>query len=532
MTSASPDLAIWPAAVNAALLGTDRAPLAVTPSEGALGAASSALVQPGADAASNLLRVVAAVSAYHRCGRVPGRAHESPPVACPRDERPACTAAAAALLRRILQGEHESLLRTWLVLATRHDVRAPADTLPIVLDLARRDAALRPLIRATGGTRATWLAALNEDWVFAISGDSPEALAATWETGPAMARMEALQRLRQLDPERGRTLLESSWAQEDPAARAGFVAILAQGLSLADEPFLERALDDRRKEVRQHAAALLARLPTSALVGRMGTRARQLVTLGKSAILQKPRLGVVPPEEADASMVRDGVNPKPPPGTGVGEKAWWLAQLIGAVPPSTWSAGWSIDPEKLIRAADGHEWREPLVAGWLTATERFRDAAWARALWDNESVARIEPKWGAPPLEHVFTRAAPAEHVAAELLREIGSGETVLRGAHRVLIAILGWPNEWSDALARAVAKRLKEYAGKDHVSFTGEFGLRALLERCAHAVPVSAADAFLDGWPEQSDVWPTWASAVDSLVSVLRFRNDLHLAFNEESPA
>jgi hypothetical protein len=61
---------------------------------------------------------------------------------------------------------------------------------------------------------------------------------------------------------------------------------------------------------------------------------------------------------------------------------------------------------------------------------------------------------------------------------------------------------------------------------------MRALLDRCAHAVPASAADAFLDGWPEQSDVWSTWASAIDTLTSVLRFRLDLHLAFNEEPPA
>jgi hypothetical protein len=101
-----------------------------------------------------------------------------------------------------------------------------------------------------------------------------------------------------------------------------------------------------------------------------------------------------------------------------------------------------------------------------------------------------------------------------------------------VTVALLRWPNDWSDALARAVAKRLKTYAGSDGVSFTGEFSMRALLERCAHAVPVSAAHAFLDGWPEPSDVWPTWASAVDTLSSVLRFRIDLHLAFNEDSHA
>ena len=532
MTTPLSDLAIWSAAVNAALLGTDRAPLIAPTSDGALGHAYDTLARVDADAASNLLRVAAAASAYQRCGRTPSRTQEAPPSPCPRDERPTCTPAAAALLRRILQGEHESLLRTWLVLATRHDVRAPADTLPAVLELARQDAKLRPLIRTAGGTRATWLATLNEDWAFAISGDSPEALVSTWETGTGLARMEAFQRLRQLDPARARTLLESSWLQEDPTNRAFFVAMLAHGLSPADEPFLERALDDRRKEVRQQAAGLLGRLASSALMVRMLDRARQLVTLGKSTILQRPRIDVTPPGEADASMVRDGINPKPPAGTGVGEKAWLLAQIIGAVPPSTWSAAWSIEPDRLIRAADGHEWREPLIAGWLIATERFHDATWARALWDNEAVARIEPKWGAPPLEHVFTRAASAEVVDTELRREVSARHDALRGTHRTVIALLGLPNEWSDGLARTVAMRLKDYAGGDRVSFTGEFGMRALLERCAHAVPVSAAAAFLDGWPDQSEVWSTWAAAVDTLSSVLRFRIDLHLAFNEESHA
>jgi hypothetical protein len=189
-----------------------------------------------------------------------------------------------------------------------------------MLDLAGKDPKLRALVRAAGGTRATWLAALNEDWAFAISGENPDALATIWETGTGMARMEALQWLRQLDPGRARTLLEASWAQEDPDNRVFFLAMLALGLSLADEPFLERALDDRRKEVRQQAAGLLVRLPSSALSTRMVERARQLVTLGKSAILQRPRIDVTPPDEADASMVRDGVNPKPPAGTGSGRE--------------------------------------------------------------------------------------------------------------------------------------------------------------------------------------------------------------------
>jgi hypothetical protein len=373
---------------------------------------------------------------------------------------------------------------------------------------------------------------MNDEWSFAIAGDDPDALVATWETGTGAARVAALQQLRSLDPARARVMLEASWAQESPTDRAGFVGALAQGLSSADEPFLEQALDDRRKEVRQQASALLARLPTSALVARMTERARRLLTLGKSTVLRRPRIDVTLPETADDALVRDGVNPKPPAGTGIGERAWWLAQIVGAVPPSTWTTAWSVDASTLLRAAEGHEWREPLVAGWLTATERHRDQAWAQALWESDALARVDLKWGAPSLEVVFTTTVSPDRVDAELLGAIGASHDALRGAHRVLVALLGWPNEWSDALARAIALRVKAYAGPDRVSFVGEFGIRALLERSTRAVPISAADVFLEGWPEQADVWPTWAPAVDTLTSVLRFRKDLHLAFNEESRA
>ena len=46
--------------------------------------------------------------------------------------------------------------------------------------------------------------------------------------------------------------------------RASLLAVLAPGLSLDDEEFLETALDDRAGEVREVARQLLSRLPGSA----------------------------------------------------------------------------------------------------------------------------------------------------------------------------------------------------------------------------------------------------------------------------
>ena len=522
------DATLWPAVVNAALLGTDRAPLAVPSSDDTLGAACARV---SADSAAEppvaLLRVAAVASAYRRCGWLPARTDE-PPVVCAPEILALCPPAAAGLLQRILQGEHESLLGAWLALAARHEVRAPSDTLRELLDIGRREPRLRSLILSVGGARAVWLAALNDDWSYAAAGTTPEALVAAWETGTGAARLTALQQLRALDPGLALATLEGSWAQESATERGAFVVALLHGLSAADEPFLERALDDRRKEVRQAAAALLARLPTSALVARMTTRATELVSLGKTGLLKRVRVEVTPPATSDAALIRDGVEPKPPPG--IGERAWWLAQIVAAVPPSTWTAASSLEPGAAVRAAEGHEWHEPLVAGWLTATERHRDTAWAHAFWENEPVARIAPQWSAPPAERVFTTVVSPEHVDAELRKAIGAGREVLRANNPVLSALVEWPREWSEALARAVAHRLKEYVGYDRIQLAGEFGLRALLERSAHAVPVSAVGAFTDGWPDQSDAWPSWAPSVDALASALRFRTDLHLAFNEDS--
>src|SRR5688572_33089027 len=105
MTTPRTDLAVWGAAVNAALLGTDRAPLGVPASDGALGAACARVARDDPERAAALLRVAAAAGAYRRCGRGAARTADAVPAACPPEERPLCPPAATGLLRRMLQGE-------------------------------------------------------------------------------------------------------------------------------------------------------------------------------------------------------------------------------------------------------------------------------------------------------------------------------------------------------------------------------------------------------------------------------------------
>ena len=88
-----------------------------------------------------------------------------------------------------------------------------------------------------------------------------------------MQREAYLKSLRAQDPAKARERFETASASFDARERAAFTGCLGEGLSAADEAFLEALLEkDRSKEVRQTAASLLVRLPESGYVRRMGER--------------------------------------------------------------------------------------------------------------------------------------------------------------------------------------------------------------------------------------------------------------------
>ena len=173
------------------------------------------------------------------------------------------------------------------------------------------------------GERGRWLAAQNPEWSW-VTGTSGEG-DNVWETGDRAARLAYLRKVRETQPGRARELLISTWKVEPAEDRAAFIAVLETGLSQDDEAFLEAALDDKRKEVRRKAAALLARIPGSALVTRMTERTLPLLRFtspesGGVMKLKKSKpaaLEVTLPAECDKAMQRDGGDD--------GESAWRVA---------------------------------------------------------------------------------------------------------------------------------------------------------------------------------------------------------------
>ncbi|UUN28706.1 DUF5691 domain-containing protein [Streptomyces sp. FIT100] len=517
----------WEELVTSALLGTDRR----TP--------PADVLAPGKEAPVALLDAAALHTVRRRAGLRAAPARPLPEPA-PHDDRRALPEPARRRLTQLLADraaptgsggrrgttpDLTELLPQWLATANEHGYRAPASTLPALLDAARARTDLRPLALRFAGPRGLWLARLNADWKFALRGapggsalpaaDDAEAVRRLWEEGLFAERVALLGAVRAHDPAAALALLSATWPTERAEDRLMFLDSLRTGLADADEPFLEQALSDRSRNVRATAAELLSALPHSALAARMAARATTCV--GPDRTDGTARIAVEAPHECDAAMQRDGVVPTPP--SGRGERSWWLGQLVEAAPLSTWPerlGGRTADEIVALPVADG--WGEELQAAWCRAAVRQRDPEWSRALL------------GAPAAPPSTGPATSSLAERAKLLATLPDGEraewvAAFISAHGLseafqLLGVCAVP--WAGALGRAVVDALD--IARDGGSYPWSFsGVMGLAERCLD--PAEAAHLeLLTAIPDEAEgaspgAGGYWSEAFQRLVSTLRLR-------------
>ncbi|WP_369233775.1 DUF5691 domain-containing protein [Streptomyces sp. R21] len=515
----------WEELVTVALLGTERR----TPPRWS----------PGREAPMALLDAAAAGTLRRRAGLRPARAAARPEPAA-RDPRPALPPAAARRLsllladrpgtggggRRGAAPDLMELLPQWLALANERGYAAPPASLPALLDAARGRTDLRPAALAFAGPRALWLARLNPDWRFALHSmpgggaalpgpDETERVQQLWQEGLFAERVALLAAIRAQDPAAARELLATTWATERAEDRLMFLDSLRMRLCAEDEPFLERALADRSRNVRATAAELLSALPDSALAARMADRAGSCVAVDRTQGV--PTIVVEAPHECDARMERDGVVPKAPAGRG--ERSWWLGQLVESAPLAAWERRLGgRTPEEIVALPVTDDWQGELHAAWCRAAVRQRDSGWSRALLGVPSA----PEAGGPGAVSLAERSKLLATLGSAERAEWVAGFIATHGLSEAfqLLGVCAVP--WAGPLGRAVvdALNIARDAGSYPWSFSGVMGLA---ERCldpAEAVRLEGLTAVPDE-PENAapGAGGYWAEAFQRLVTTLRLR-------------
>ncbi|PKH42146.1 hypothetical protein SAMN05192575_107165 [Nocardioides alpinus] len=388
-----------------------------------------------------------------------GPTHDAPP-----ETREACSEAAAQLVHLLLlqppvsMATRDELVVEWLRLAEAAGQRAPFAVLPALLEFA----APRPSVaRALGGVigeRGAWLVGLNAAWSATLDADRTAPVGSgggddwtvQWSTMATAEATAAFAAGRRTSPAAARALLEAEWDTVSAKVRGEAVVALRHGISAADEPLLERALDDRAKTVREAAAGVLSLLPASDRADRMAARLRGLVRVRGTL---SRHLEVEVPDPPDDAAVRDGMTPPakgggPPPTV-------WLAQVVRGAPLSTWTeiTGRSVAATlKMVRDKD-------VLASLVEAVLDRRDAAWALACVEH----------GVPDPRLVWL--LPQEK-RTDLLVSWVARPPAGRDLGRLLVEV---PRPWPDELSRVVLGRLR-----------GEGATTSLARAAAPLLPVA----------------------------------------------
>ncbi len=438
----------WQQASAVAMVGVARKPAAIELPDGPIGPALQKI--QGQEPTAALLGSSALLTLYARAGQRPPTDDGPIPDPAPRDHRPECRPEAANRLRSMIGGPYVAMIEEWLDLLAESGCRLPDDLLVDLIDLGRRESVYRPMLQKVVSARGRWLSAQNPTAWGYLGGEAGRDPEEVWQTGAKKERLVALRELRASDPAKARHLIATTWSTEPADGRAAIVEALGEGLQPEDEPFLESALDDRAKTVRRAAAELLPRLTGSRLSARMAERARACVRWSDQGLI------VDPPKASDAAMVRDGVEPKPPVGTG--ERAWWLRQIIAAAPLSTWATTDLPTPDRLIASLRSNPWGQDLWISLSRPVVRERDGDWAEALLRNLP----GEEYGLPGLIRGLLQSMGPDRRDAMILESLRVEDRVFRPGSPTFHLLYMIQAPIGEELAREVLRHIREEIAAD----------------------------------------------------------------------
>lgn len=495
---------IWPSVLQTILVGTDRRSLPADTAE-------QLRLSPSDDPVAQALQALARAALLKKAGFRP----EIRQVAR-QDDRvgqepagPVLPMAALGHLQRMLQGTYREGLPELLGLIKAHGYRLPPELLPDLLDQCMQQPDVATRMMPLMGERGRWLARQNVRWA-PLSLDMETA---DWFTASFAARRRLLADTRQRNPMLATAWLEKTWAEEKADDKVAFLQLLEVLLSELDLDLLERAFQDKNREVRLAALGLLVRLPDSPTLQALNRFFTQKLAGAIRPDKREKYLAQALPDLSDDALKPwfDLLSKT--------EKTDWrngLLQLfLRFVPLHDLISATRMKPADLLTATDGGnhtECSEALLDNLL----RHADASWIEAIWQYYGLKFRHALWQKPAMQAFMLRHAEA------LMQYLASSRIVLDyDSQFVLRTLEKYRQPWPKALLHSVLQQYRTAIGGNMPGWHYAAALQTAAWHCDLAEGLQAAISD-NGHSYQPKEWSAFQS-------VLYFRKSVRQALETE---
>jgi hypothetical protein len=367
-------------------------------------------------------------------------------------------------------------------------------------------------LRPTIGPAGYWLLRQNPEW----QALSENHVLEDWPDASPLERQAMLRHLRRTQPEQAADLLLPDWEATSPGDKQALLRLLQVGLGHYDEPFLEACLDDRRKEVRVAAAALLSRLPASALAQRLFAHAQALLELAKNGTLL-----LHCPLVLSESLKRDGI------GTGGKNKfsgnqpAAWAFEILAQIPPKRWEQHFGLPTLESLRLLAASKDKDLLVEATAQAALLHQDHRWIEAILRFWWRTNDEQSWKTPTGK-LLIRQLPGPAFNELALQQLHQQPGPIEERSLLFLLLSQGIAPWENKLALLFLKGFQDWMSAARSFHWNLWHYKHILESAAYNINPQLLEGLRSSWPTRSPVWPHWEKEVEKFQRALAFRQEM----------
>lgn len=439
-----------------------------------------------------------------------GELPEAPP---PSKGKP-CSWRTVQHLQLILSGHHLQALPEFVKLLDEHQKKLPPESIPALLNQCLEEPALWQLLQPLLGEAEMWLIRQHPHWSRLLpdltSFDS-------WPQAQGKEQFEILKAFRAADPEAARDSLSDHWLNLDHRAQGRVLPALEEGLSEADESFLNHCLQASRKGIRQTAADLLGRLAESQYVQDVFDQLQSELTLKQGKLL------VELSDELPEWAKRYGVYPTGSKMPG-GLKVNTLQQLLARVPFSFWTKAWAIQPFDLVHAFANAQHSQALLKAINESLLRFPEQEGQQALVRWWLLSGQETLWNSKSGKALLELSTPAffNDSLTKWMEQFGPlvpADTLV--AHWLSSST----HSWSNPLSKIVVLGFQDVIQGRRTADWHLWHYRQLFEAAGYGSDPKLLEHFRSGWSFRSNSFGRWHADLEKMLQTLHFRQEMRTA-------